>query len=93
MKDALAKLKSENRKLRKENSRLRKELSRADDYVFEKKVDEELEESGTVVETEEKTIPECPKCHSHDFNEIPAGRYLIKVCRSCGYRKRSQVKE
>jgi hypothetical protein len=93
VKDSLQKLKSENRKLRKENARLRKELSRVADVEFDKNLEEENQEITVVEPIEKKVLPECPKCHSHDYSEIPAGKYLIKACRSCGFRKRLQVKE
>ncbi len=95
VKIALTKLKTENRRLRKENSQLRKELHRAADFEFDKKVDEEDAEAGPMeVDVEDKRErasdkePECPKCHSGDFAEIRAGKFLIKACRACGYRKR-----
>lgn len=88
IKDALQKIKSENRKLRKENSQLRKQLSRVSETEFENTVD--LEEEDLPVFTEKKEVLNlnCPKCKSEDFKEVRAGRYLIKVCNECRYRKR-----
>jgi regulator of replication initiation timing len=86
VKDALQKLKSENRKLRKENSQLRKELNRAAVSEFERSIDSE--EEMVLVPEEKKEDPVCPKCKAEGLLHIKAGRYLIKSCNSCGYRKR-----
>lgn len=89
VKDAIQKLRSENRKLRKENSRLQKELRRIPDIELDRQIDLEDEEAGLVEVVQE--APTCPKCKSEDFSVVPAGRYIIKLCRSCGFRKRSEV--
>ena len=92
LKDALHKLRTENRKLRKEVAKFKKELTRYVDVEFERQVDlEESEVEVTVVA--EAPDPKCPKCASErDYREIPAGKYLLKVCKACGYRKRLEVR-
>ncbi len=86
VKDSLQKLKSENSKLRKENSRLRKELNRVAVSDFERSID--AEEEMVLVPEEKKDDPICPKCRAEGLVHIKAGRYLIKNCKACGYRKR-----
>lgn len=90
VKDANHKLKTENRNLRKENARLRKELNRFDGLQFEAEEEETLE--LIIVPEREKEPALCPKCKSDSFLQVPAGKYLINVCKAsgCGYRKRSK---
>jgi hypothetical protein len=96
-KDALHKLRSENRKLRKENSQLRKELNRAVETEFDRSLQAEEETAASPLEAPATPEPEkkaacCPRCKSEDYFEIPAGRYLIKACKACGFRKRTESK-
>lgn len=85
VKDSLQKLKAENRHLRKENASLKKQLGRAEVTAFETVDAREYE---LIVEPDDGT--ECPECTVHSIlQEIKAGRYTIKRCKVCGYKKRT----
>lgn len=82
IKEALHKLKSENNKLRKENAQLRKQLNKSLKYVSEVYSEEPLE--AIILPKEEK----CPKCKSQKIKELLLGKVKLKICSSCGYKKR-----
>ena len=87
-KDAIRKLRTENRKLRKENGRLRKELNRQPDPDYED--EEEMMEAEILPAPAVR--PTCPKCKSENFTQIPAGIFLVKVCKDCKFRHRVPAK-
>lgn len=92
IKDAFNILKSENRKLRKENAQLRKELNRTITSEFERSVD--LEDDELEVESAPKKIHKkyCSRCKAEEIVEIEAGKYLIRLCNSCGFKRRAEIK-
>lgn len=96
VKDALQSLKSENRKLRKENSQLRKQLHRGanDELDTAIKLEEELASQFPVQYAlpEKENTEKCPKCRESALVKIKAGRYVIKLCEECGYKKRTDNK-
>ena len=93
VKDSIHKLRTENRKLRRENSHLRKQLSRISDDEFDKQDEAEEELAGpSEIEEVPEEKPTCPKCKSDNYLLIPAGKYLIKACKACGFRKRTEAK-
>lgn len=95
VKDANHELRAQNRKLRKENAQLRKELQKRanSDFDVELKVEEQLEPAFEPVYREiKKQSVKCSKCNSDELKEIRAGKYLIKVCESCGHKRRTELK-
>ena len=95
VKDALQKLKTDNRKLRKEIGHLKKELLRVDNTHFDKTMgleEEDTPEDLVLAPRETTDTPRCPACKSEDFKQILAGMYRITVCHACGYRKRLKAK-
>jgi hypothetical protein len=92
VKDAVHKLRTENPKLRRQVATLKKELTRFTEVEFDQSLALEDVEAELILAPEPDETPTCPKCKSEDFSQVPAGKYLIKVCRACGYRKRHEVK-
>lgn len=86
LKDSAQKLRAENRKLKKENAVLRKEINRAADKDIERSVHDESDGYRNV------ELFACPQCKNEDVTQISAGQYLIRVCKSCGFKKRSKPK-
>lgn len=95
VKEALHETKAEIRKLKKENAALRKQLSRADTIEVEKRTvyEEELSQQFEPLKVKEPPSNKCPKCHSENFKNIEAGKYLISVCNDCRFKSRKTLKD
>lgn len=87
VKYALQEAKAENRRLTKENHRLNKELQKNINSLYTVELDEELFED---VPLKRYT---CPKCKSEEIQDVQAGKFLITVCKDCGYKKRKVDKQ
>lgn len=92
VKDSIQTLKAENRKLRKENNQLKKALNRVANREFDTILELEEESTPYYEPIQKEQQNKCPKCRQDALVEVKAGRYLIKVCKDCGYKKRSEVK-
>lgn len=78
-KDALKKLKADNR-------RLKKELRKALEYIDSIK-DVLEDEVGEIEIVPIKESEKCPKCRG-SVTEIPAGRWVVLKCQQCTWRRR-----
>ena len=89
LKDAMRKLRGENRQLKKRVAQLQKELNKAN--LFNCLADWD-EEEPLIPQKEPEEVPadKCPKCKS-EIVVIPAGIFEIRKCPDCGWKNRKKV--
>lgn len=89
LKDAMGKLRGENRQLKKRVAQLQKELNRANSLNCLADWDED-EPLIPQQYPEETPVDKCPKC-KNEVTLIPAGIFEIRRCSECGWKNRKKV--
>jgi hypothetical protein len=88
------KLRDANQKLRAENKRLRKQLAQAQKQKNKPYTEQDQWEVYEEEIVEEEPTPQisdkCPKC-KEPIKVINLGMFILRLCESCGWKKRKRV--
>ena len=89
LKDALRKLRGENRQLKKRVAQLQSELNKSNSLNCLADWDED-EPIMPAKKPEETPSDKCPKCKA-ELTLILAGIFEVRCCSDCGWKKRKKV--